>query len=79
MSEICILLYTLEHMVKLIFWIVVALLALSFFGISLQNLVEAPTTQNNFFFLFKLVGEGWDYIVTWVTSLGADFRDMIPA
>jgi len=65
-------------MVKLIFWIVVGLLALSFFGISLQNLVEAPTTQNNFFFLFKLVGEGWDYLVTWVTGLGETVRGMSP-
>lgn len=62
-------------MLKLIFWIVVAILALSFFGVSLQGLIESPTTQHNFSFFFGLVGEGWDHLVAWVEGLGAQFMD----
>ncbi len=64
-------------MFKLIIWIVIGLLALSFFGISLQKLVEGPTTQANFHFLFDLLLEGWDYIVAWVSGLGTSFRAFI--
>lgn len=62
-------------MFKLIVWIIVALLALSFFGISLQKLVEGPTAQANFHFLFDLLLQGWDMIVAWVSGLGQSFRN----
>lgn len=52
-------------MVHLIIWVIVALLLLSFFGISLQSLVESPASQNNFTYLFHLLQQGWDYIVKW--------------
>lgn len=56
-------------MVRLIIWIVVALFVLSFFGISLQHLVESPTTQNNFSFFVSLLEEGWDNLLAWLTAI----------
>jgi hypothetical protein len=53
-------------MIKLIIYVVVALLALSFFGISLQKIVEGPTAQANFHFLFDLLLKGWYYILSYI-------------
>ncbi len=50
-------------MLKVIFWIIGAVLILSFFGISLQSLVHAPTTQANFAFVWQLVLAGWNQLV----------------
>lgn len=55
-------------MVRLIIWVIIGLLALSFFGVSLRALVESPTSQENFTYLWALLQQGWDYIVNWVSS-----------
>lgn len=47
-------------MVKLIVYIVVGLIVLSFFGISLQNLIDSPTTQENFRYFGTLLEQGWE-------------------
>jgi hypothetical protein len=64
-------------MVKVIFYVVVAVLVLSFFGVSLQHLIEAPTTQSNFGYVWSLVEEGWDDIVSIVTGLWNGIWDLI--
>jgi hypothetical protein len=64
-------------MLKLIVWIFVALLALSFFGISIQRVVEGPTAQANFHFLFDLLLRGFNYLVDWITQLLAPVRAFI--
>ncbi len=51
--------YTLG-MLKLIIYIVVGLLVLSFFGISLQHLVESPAAQTNFEYVTGLLEQAWD-------------------
>ncbi len=56
-------------MVHLIIWVIIGLLALSFFGISLRSLVESPASQDNFSYLFMLLEQGWDYIVAWFGSI----------
>ncbi len=56
-------------MIKLIVWIIIGVLALSFFGISLENLVEAPTTQENVGFLKGLALDGWEIVKDFVTSI----------
>ncbi|MEJ0053242.1 MAG: hypothetical protein WDN10_00745 [bacterium] len=56
-------------MLKLIFWIVVGVLALSFFGISLRAIITSPIGQDNLGFLWMLVVQGWDAIVQFFTSL----------
>ncbi|KND49661.1 MAG: hypothetical protein AB203_01080 [Parcubacteria bacterium C7867-008] len=53
-------------MVRLIVWIVVGLLALSFFGVSLRNLVDSPTNQENISFLSQLLQQGWGSISMWL-------------
>jgi hypothetical protein len=56
-------------MLKIIFWIVVGVLALSFFGISLQAIITSPAGQANFGYLWILIVEGWNAIVAFLTSL----------
>lgn len=47
-------------MLKLIIYIVGGLLVLSFFGISLQHLVESPAAQTNFEYVQSLLEQAWD-------------------
>jgi hypothetical protein len=56
-------------MVRLIIWIVVALLALSFFGVSLKSLVNSPTNQENLSFISQLLHQGWATVVVWMHGL----------
>lgn len=56
-------------MLKLIFWIVVGILALSFFGISLRGIIESPAGQENFGFAWTLVVMGWDFVSGVLTDL----------
>ena len=52
-----------------ILWVIVGVLALSFFGISLEKLVSDPTTQANFIYLWHLVTLG-------ISALAAYFADL---
>lgn len=56
-------------MARLIIWIVIGLLALSFFGISLRGLVENPTNQDNLSFVFAMVDSGWSMIKMWLFDM----------
>lgn len=49
-------------MLKLVFWIIVLVLALSFFGISLRSIIESPAGQQNFNYLWQLIQAGWDMV-----------------
>jgi hypothetical protein len=51
-------------MFKLIFWLLVLILALSFFGISIQSIVNSPAGQANIAYVLNLLSEG----VTWVVG-----------
>jgi hypothetical protein len=64
-------------MLRIIFWVVILVLFLSFFGISIQSLLENPTTQNNFDFILGLVGEGWDTIWGTISGLVVGVIDLI--
>lgn len=55
-------------MLKIIFWVVVGLLALSYFGISLRGLVNSPANQDNISFLLNLIQNGWNALVLWLHS-----------
>jgi len=61
-------------MLKMVFWVVFGVLALSFFGISLRELVQDPQTQDNFSFIIDLVRNGWGFLTGWVEGLGEFFR-----
>ena len=62
-------------MVKLIIWIIIGLLALSFFGISLRSIASSPTNQDNLAFLLETLRLGWAYISAWITSLIDGFQN----
>lgn len=62
-------------MLRIIFWTVVIVVFLSFFGISVQGLFENPTTQSNFEFLLGLVEEGWDTLWAAITALVESLTD----
>jgi hypothetical protein len=64
-------------MVKLIVFIVVALLILSFFGISLRTLVLSPTAQDNFAFVWQLAQVGWNDLVQWIQSLSGNVTHFV--
>lgn len=63
------------HLIKLAFWIVVGVLALSFFGISLQSIINSPAGQENFAYLWYLVMLGSHWLAAFfeakVSGLGA--------
>jgi hypothetical protein len=54
---------------KLAFWIIVLVLALSFFGISIQAIVNSPAGQANFSYLFDLLSQAWSWFSGFVQSL----------
>lgn len=62
-------------MVRLIIWVVVGTLALSFFGISLRELIQDPQTQDNFSFIINLVQNGWHFLTGWIEGLDSTFRN----
>lgn len=62
-------------MVRLIIWVVVGTLALSFFGVSLRELIQNPQTQDNFSFIINLVQNGWHFLTGWMEGLGSAFRN----
>lgn len=56
-------------MLRILFYIVVLVLALSFFGVSIQSIVQSPTGQENFGFITGLFTTGWQWIVGTVTTV----------
>ena len=53
-------------MVKIIILVVIAVLILSFFGITIQSIVESPAGQANFGYIWQLVMTGWDWFVNFI-------------
>jgi hypothetical protein len=62
-------------MIRLIVWIFIGLLALSFFGISLRSLAGSPTNQDNVAFLISVLKDGWSYIEAWFVEVFSVFED----
>lgn len=55
-------------MLHLAFWIFVLLLALSFFGISIQSIISSPAGQENFAYAWHLLVLGYDWVVALINS-----------
>lgn len=51
-----------SHIIKLILLVVVVLFILSFFGISLQSIIESPAGQANIAFVWGYVLIGWEWL-----------------
>ncbi len=56
-------------MVRFIILLIILVLALSYFGISIRNIVESPTGQDNFTFVWAHIKEGWELLVVWVAGI----------
>lgn len=61
-------------MLHLIIWVVIGLLALSFFGISLRAIAGSPTNQDNMAFLMETLRQGVDHLMLWLQPLIDVFR-----
>ncbi|MDO8566954.1 MAG: hypothetical protein Q7R58_02265 [bacterium] len=55
-------------MLKLIFWVLILILALSFFGISIQAVVNSPTGQENVGYVTNLLSQVWQWATQWFRS-----------
>lgn len=64
-------------MIRLIIWILIGIVALSFFGISLQNIIESPLNRQNFSYFFELVADGFDSIWLLLQSAVLLFKDAL--
>lgn len=62
-------LYNEPTMIRTIFWALVFLLALSFFGISLQAIVSSPAGQANFAYINNLLSQVWQWFYGIVSLL----------
>jgi len=56
-------------MVRFIILLVILILALSYFGISIRNIVESPTGQDNLSFVWAYIKDGWEIIVAFLTGV----------
>ncbi|HVM59136.1 MAG TPA: hypothetical protein VMT80_02305 [Candidatus Paceibacterota bacterium] len=56
-------------MAKLIFWLFVLFLALSFFGISIESIIQSPAGQANLAYVGQLLMALW----TWITTQTSGF------
>lgn len=54
-------------MLRTIFWVFVLLLALSFFGISIQAIINSPAGQANFSYVINLLSQVWQWLTQWAT------------
>jgi hypothetical protein len=55
-------------MLKLVLYIIILLLVLSFFGVSLQHVIESPAAQANFKYVGQLLAEGWQLIIAQLSA-----------
>lgn len=56
-------------MVRIIFFTLVVILLLSFFGVSIESVVKSPMGQANFSYVGDLLQQGWHDLVSFVNSL----------
>lgn len=61
-------------MIRIIVYTVIALLVLSFFGISLQGIIEQPTTQANFQYVWNSIV----FAATYLWNLIQPLVNLIP-
>ena len=56
-------------MVRFIILIIILILALSYFGISIRDIAQSPTGEDNFTFVWRYVKDGWEIITTVLAGL----------
>lgn len=55
-------------MVRFIILVIILILALSYFGISIREIAESPTGEDNLSFVWARVMEGWDLLVVFLSN-----------
>lgn len=63
-------------MVRFIIVLIILILALSYFGISLRDVAQSPTGQENFSFVWGYIQEGWEIITTWLATFLAAVKNV---
>ncbi len=61
-------------MFRVIFWFFVLFLALSFLGISIREIIQSPTGQENLAYLAFLVISAWHWLVQNAGELRAQLQ-----
>lgn len=56
-------------LLRLAFWICILFLAFSFFGISIQAIVNSPAGQENLHYLLGLFNQLWLWATEWIRSM----------
>ena len=54
-------------MLHVAFWVFVLLLALSFFGISIQAIINSPAGQENFAYIISLLSRAWEWLIAYLS------------
>lgn len=55
-------------MLRLLFWLFVLFLALSFFGISIREIINSPAGQANIAYLTQLALQAWQWLVSYTSQ-----------
>lgn len=64
-------------MLRIMLYVVVGVLALSFFGISIQSIVYSPAGQENFGYLGELISAGFDIVQGFAGAVFAWFNSLM--
>ncbi len=65
-------------LIKLILILVVAVLVLSYFGISIQKVAESDAGRDNFGYISKILGQIWSWLVNlWEGSIRPALPDWL--
>ena len=56
-------------LLKLVVWTFILFLALSFFGISIQAIVNSPVGQANLTYLYDLLSHLWLWLTEWIRPM----------
>ncbi|HEY0979742.1 MAG TPA: hypothetical protein VGE23_02795 [Candidatus Paceibacterota bacterium] len=56
-------------MVRFIILVIILILALSYFGISIREVAQSPTGQDNFSFVWTYVKDGWEILTAFIAEL----------
>lgn len=56
-------------MARFIILVIILILALSYFGISIRDIAQSPTGQDNFSFVWMYVKDGWEILTQFVADL----------
>jgi hypothetical protein len=65
-------------MIRFLIILAILILALSFFGISIRSIVQSPTGQDNFTFIWQLIRTGWHILVGWFHTIVATVQAVLP-